>query len=197
MLVPHKKGMFCLPLIRGEKEHRPRLGLHWQPFGSNCDHAVTLRSLYSHSWTGDNEAVLWVLPFSTVHAFSPLQPEEEQLVCDITGSSSSTDDTASLDRHSSHGSDVSLPQISNLNRSRDQQCLDSFYSHGAGAEGRESEGEAAGSGEMDEEEMDSITEVPTNRSVLRGSMRSLSPFRRHSWGPGKNAASDAEMNQRR
>ncbi|XP_064425989.1 A-kinase anchor protein 13 isoform X4 [Mirounga angustirostris] len=124
------------------------------------------------------------------------KPEEEPLVCDITGSSSSTDDTASLDRHSSHGSDVSLPQISNLNRSRDQQCLDGFYSHGVGAEGRESEGEAAGSGEMEEEEMDSITEVPANCSVLRSSMRSLSPFRRHSWGPGKNAASDAEMNQR-
>lgn len=124
-------------------------------------------------------------------------PEGKQLVCDTTGSSSSTDDTASLDRHSSHGSDVSLPQISNLNRSRDQQCLDGFYSHGVGAEGRESEGEAAGSGEMEEEEMDSITEVPTNCSVLRSSMRSLSPFRRHSWGPGKNAASDAEMNQRR
>ncbi|XP_034523796.1 A-kinase anchor protein 13 isoform X8 [Ailuropoda melanoleuca] len=124
------------------------------------------------------------------------KPEEEQLVCDTTGSSSSTEDTASLDRHSSHGSDVSLPQISNLNRSRDQQCLDGFYSHGVGAEGRESEGEAAGSGEMEEEEMDSITEVPTNCSVLRSSMRSLSPFRRHSWGPGKNAASDAEMNQR-
>ncbi|XP_025748854.1 A-kinase anchor protein 13 isoform X2 [Callorhinus ursinus] len=124
------------------------------------------------------------------------KPEDEPLVCDITGSSSSTDDTASLDRHSSHGSDVSLPQISNLNRSRDQQCLDGFYSHGVGAEGRESEGEAAGSGEMEEEEMDSITEVPSNCSVLRSSMRSLSPFRRHSWGPGKNAASDAEMNQR-
>ncbi|XP_032698258.1 A-kinase anchor protein 13 isoform X11 [Lontra canadensis] len=124
------------------------------------------------------------------------KPEEEPLVCDITGSSSSTDDTASLDRHSSHGSDVSLPQISNLNRSRDQQGLDGFYSHGVGAEGRESEGEAAGSGEMEEEEMDSITEVPSNGSVLRSSMRSLSPFRRHSWGPGKNAASDAEMNQR-
>ncbi|KAM5206805.1 A-kinase anchor protein 13 isoform 8-T8 [Hipposideros larvatus] len=124
------------------------------------------------------------------------KPEEEQSVCDVTGSSSSTDDTASLDRHSSHGSDVSLPQISNLNRPRDQQCLNGFYSHGVGAEGRESESEPAGSGDMDEEEMDSITEVPTNCSVLRSSMRSLSPFRRHSWGPGKNAASDGEMNHR-
>ncbi|KAM9183671.1 A-kinase anchor protein 13 [Dugong dugon] len=124
------------------------------------------------------------------------KPEEEQLVCDTTGSSSSTDDTASLDRHSSHGSDVSLPQISNLNKSKDPQSLDGFYSHGMGAERLESESEPTGSGEMEEEEMDSITEVPANCSVLRGSMRSLSPFRRHSWGPGKNAASDAEMNQR-
>ncbi|XP_043345589.1 A-kinase anchor protein 13 isoform X8 [Cervus canadensis] len=124
------------------------------------------------------------------------KPEEEQLACDVTGSSSSTDDTASLDQHSSHGSDVSLPQVSSLNRSRDPQCLNGFYSHGLGAEGRESESEPAGSGEMEEEEMDSITEVPASCSVLRSSMRSLSPFRRHSWGPGKNAASDAEMNHR-
>ncbi|XP_047396410.1 A-kinase anchor protein 13 isoform X3 [Sciurus carolinensis] len=124
------------------------------------------------------------------------KPEEEQLVCDITGSGSSTDDTASLDRHSSHGSDVSLPQISKLNRSRDQQSHDGFYSREIGAEGPEGESEPAGSGEIEEEEMDSITEVPANCSVLRNSMRSLSPFRRHSWGPGKNAASDAEMNHR-
>ncbi|XP_012499131.1 PREDICTED: A-kinase anchor protein 13 [Propithecus coquereli] len=124
------------------------------------------------------------------------KPEEEQLICDVTGSSSSTDDTASLDRHSSHGSDVSLPQISKSNRYRDRQSLDGLYSHGAGADGRESESEPAGPGDMEEEEMDSITEVPANCSVLRSSMRSLSPFRRHSWGPGKNAASDAEMNLR-
>nr|XP_048290802.1 A-kinase anchor protein 13 isoform X7 [Myodes glareolus] len=124
------------------------------------------------------------------------KPEEEQLLCDSTGSSSSTDDAASLDRHSSHGSDVSLPQTSKLNRSRNHQGSNGFSSHGVGPERRESESEPAGSGEMEEEEMDSITEVPANRSFLRSSMRSLSPFRRHSWGPGKNAASDAEMNQR-
>ncbi|XP_040586102.1 A-kinase anchor protein 13 isoform X3 [Mesocricetus auratus] len=124
------------------------------------------------------------------------KPEEEQLLCDTTGSSSSTDDTASLDRHSSHGSDVSLPQTSKLNRSRNHQSSDGFFSHGVGPESRESESEPVGSGEMEEEEMDSITEVPANCSFLRSSMRSLSPFRRHSWGPGKNAASDAEMNQR-
>ncbi|XP_013367985.1 PREDICTED: A-kinase anchor protein 13 isoform X2 [Chinchilla lanigera] len=117
-------------------------------------------------------------------------------VCDIMGSSSSTDDTASLDQHSSHGSDVSLPQISKLNRPRDQQSPDGFYNHGMGAEGQENENEPAASGEIEEEEMDSITEVPAKCSVRRSSMRSLSPFRRHSWGPGKNAASDAEMNHR-
>ncbi|XP_038169945.1 A-kinase anchor protein 13 isoform X8 [Arvicola amphibius] len=124
------------------------------------------------------------------------KPEEEQLLCDSTASSSSTDDAASLDRHSSHGSDVSLPQTSKLNRSRNHQGSNGFSSHGVGPERQESESEPAGSGEMEEEEMDSITEVPANRSFLRSSMRSLSPFRRHSWGPGKNAASDAEMNQR-
>ncbi|XP_029395158.1 A-kinase anchor protein 13 isoform X7 [Mus pahari] len=124
------------------------------------------------------------------------KPEEEQLLCDTTGSSSSTDDTASLDRHSSHGSDVSLPQTSKLNKSRNHQSANGFFSHGMGPESRESESEPAASGEMEEEEMDSITEVPANCSFLRSSMRSLSPFRRHSWGPGKNAASDAEMNQR-
>uniref|UniRef100_A0A8C4MAH0 A-kinase anchoring protein 13 n=1 Tax=Equus asinus TaxID=9793 RepID=A0A8C4MAH0_EQUAS len=143
-----------------------------------------------------SDSDLFHSPSEEVDSIIFSKPEEEQLGCDITGSSSSTDDTASLDRHSSHGSDISLPQISHLSRSRDQQCLDGSHGHGVGAEGRESESEPAGSGEMEEEEMDSITEVPANCSVLRSSMRSLSPFRRHSWGPGKNAASDAEMNHR-
>lgn len=147
-------------------------------------------------WLGLSEQdISLVLLASTL--LSLLQPEEEQLLCDSTGSSSSTDDAASLDRHSSHGSDVSLPQTSKLNRSGNHQGSNGFSSHGVGPERRESESEPAGSGEMEEEEMDSITEVPANCSFLRSSMRSLSPFRRHSWGPGKNAASDAEMNQRR
>lgn len=149
-------------------------------------------------WRGLSEQdVFLVLLVVTLCALSLLQPEEEQLLCDTTGSSSSTDDTASLDRHSSHGSDVSLPQTSKLSRSRNHQRSDGFLSHGVGPERRESESEPVGPGEMEEEEMDSITEVPANCSFLRNSMRSLSPFRRHSWGPGKNAASDAEMNQRR
>ncbi|XP_076980240.1 A-kinase anchor protein 13 isoform X2 [Tamandua tetradactyla] len=143
-----------------------------------------------------SESDLFHSPSDEMDSIIFSKPEEEQLICDITGSSSSTDDTASLDRHSSHGSDVSLPPISNLSRGKDQQSFEGFYGHGIGAESRESESEPAGSGEMEEEEMDSITEVPASCSVLRSSMRSLSPFRRHSWGPGKNAASDAEMNHR-
>ncbi|EDL07108.1 mCG15699, isoform CRA_b, partial [Mus musculus] len=144
-----------------------------------------------------SESDLFHSPSDEMDSIIFSKPEEEQLLCDTTGSSSSTDDTASLDRHSSHGSDVSLPQTSKLNRSRNHQSANGFFSPGVEApESRESESEPAGSGEMEEEEMDSITEVPANCSFLRSSMRSLSPFRRHSWGPGKNAASDAEMNQR-
>ncbi|KAI4800396.1 hypothetical protein KUCAC02_013278 [Chaenocephalus aceratus] len=36
-----------------------------------------------------------------------------------------------------------------------------------------------------EEAKDRVTEVPLRSSILRNSIRSLSPLRRHSWGPGK------------
>ncbi|XP_032906493.1 A-kinase anchor protein 13 isoform X3 [Amblyraja radiata] len=47
-----------------------------------------------------------------------------------------------------------------------------------------------------EEEKDSMAEVPTRGPTFRPSIRSLSPFRRHSWGPGKNTGSETEINQR-
>ncbi|XP_051896222.1 LOW QUALITY PROTEIN: A-kinase anchor protein 13-like [Pristis pectinata] len=47
-----------------------------------------------------------------------------------------------------------------------------------------------------EEEKDSVAEVPTRASTFRPSIRSLSPFRRHSWGPGKNTGGETEINQR-
>ncbi|XP_025930203.1 A-kinase anchor protein 13 isoform X2 [Apteryx rowi] len=123
------------------------------------------------------------------------QPEEEQSVCDVTSSSSSADDTMSLERNSSLGSDTSLPFPPTLNfiGPKDRCSLDGSCINMVAAEGRE--GEPAGSGET-EEELDSITDVPTHSSVLRNSMRPLSPFRRHSWGPGKNATNEAEINQR-
>ncbi|XP_043533146.1 A-kinase anchor protein 13-like isoform X5 [Chiloscyllium plagiosum] len=47
-----------------------------------------------------------------------------------------------------------------------------------------------------EEEKDSVADVPTRASIFRPVIRPLSPFRRHSWGPGKNTGSEAEINQR-
>ncbi|KAK4821634.1 hypothetical protein QYF61_026101 [Mycteria americana] len=115
------------------------------------------------------------------------QPEEEQSACDVTSSSSSADDTMSLERNSSLGSDTSLPfpPMVNFVQPKDRHSLDGSCTSMVAAEGGEKE-----------EELDSITDVPTHSSVLRNSMRPLSPFRRHSWGPGKNATNEAEINQR-
>ncbi|KAM8996941.1 A-kinase anchor protein 13 isoform 9-T12 [Ara ararauna] len=115
------------------------------------------------------------------------QPEEEHSACDITSSSSSADDTMSLERNSSLGSDTSLPfpPMGNFVQPKDRHSLDGSCTNMVATEGGEKE-----------EELDSITDVPTHSSVLRNSMRPLSPFRRHSWGPGKNATNEAEINQR-
>ncbi|XP_068059806.1 A-kinase anchor protein 13 isoform X8 [Anomalospiza imberbis] len=115
------------------------------------------------------------------------QPEEEQSACDVTSSSSSADDTMSLERNSSLGSDTSLPfpPVGSFTQPKDRHSLDGSCTYMVSSEGGEKE-----------EELDSITDVPTPSSVLRSSMRPLSPFRRHSWGPGKNATNEAEINQR-
>ncbi|XP_071670114.1 A-kinase anchor protein 13 isoform X6 [Patagioenas fasciata] len=115
------------------------------------------------------------------------QPEDEQSACDVTSSSSSADDTISLERNSSLGSDTSLPFPPTVNfvHPKDRHSLDGSCTNMVAAEGGEKE-----------EELDSITDVPTHSSILRNSMRPLSPFRRHSWGPGKNATNEAEINQR-
>ncbi|NXQ51096.1 AKP13 protein, partial [Catharus fuscescens] len=115
------------------------------------------------------------------------KPEEEQSVCDVTSSSSSADDTMSLERNSSLGSDTSLPfpPAGSFTQPKDRLSLDGSCTNMVSSEGGEKE-----------EELDSITDVPAPSSVLRGSMRPLSPFRRHSWGPGKNATNETEINQR-
>ncbi|XP_032926233.1 A-kinase anchor protein 13 isoform X18 [Catharus ustulatus] len=115
------------------------------------------------------------------------KPEEEQSACDVTSSSSSADDTMSLERNSSLGSDTSLPfpPTGSFTQPKDRLSLDGSCTNMVSSEGGEKE-----------EELDSITDVPAPSSVLRGSMRPLSPFRRHSWGPGKNATNEAEINQR-
>ncbi|KAG9352342.1 hypothetical protein JZ751_020755, partial [Albula glossodonta] len=95
---------------------------------------------------------------------------------EVSVSCSSTDDTASV------GPPSSTPD----------SCADGnrrWSSEEARQPGAATGGEA-------EEEKDRLTEVPVRSAILRPSIRSLSPFRRHSWGPGKNQGGEAEMNQR-
>ncbi|NXJ62781.1 AKP13 protein, partial [Rostratula benghalensis] len=134
-----------------------------------------------------SESDLFPLPGDGMEDLVFGKTEEEQSACDVTSSSSSADDTMSLERNSSLGSDTSLPfpPMVNFIQSKDRHSLDGSCTNMVATEVGEKE-----------EELDSITDVPTHSSVLRNSMRPLSPFRRHSWGPGKNATNEAEINQR-
>ncbi|NXC26252.1 AKP13 protein, partial [Campylorhamphus procurvoides] len=134
-----------------------------------------------------SESDLFPLPGDGMEDLVFGKPEEEQSACDVTSSSSSADDTMSLERNSSLGSDTSLPFPPTVNfvQPKDRHSLDGSCTNMVASEGGEKE-----------EELDSITDVPPHSSVLRNSMRPLSPFRRHSWGPGKNATNEAEINQR-
>ncbi|NXF28763.1 AKP13 protein, partial [Nyctibius bracteatus] len=134
-----------------------------------------------------SESDLFPLPGDGMEDLVFGKPEEEQSACDVTSSSSSADDTMSLERNSSLGSDPSFPfaPMVNFVQPKDRHSLDGSCTNMVATEGGEKE-----------EELDSITDVPTHSSVLRNSMRPLSPFRRHSWGPGKNATNEAEINQR-
>ncbi|XP_039578936.1 A-kinase anchor protein 13 isoform X8 [Passer montanus] len=134
-----------------------------------------------------SESDLFPLPGDGMEDLVFGKPEEEQSACDVTSSSSSADDTMSLERNSSLGSDTSLPfpPVGSFAQPKDRHSLDGSCTNMVSSEGGEKE-----------EELDSITDVPAPSSVLRGSMRPLSPFRRHSWGPGKNATNEAEINQR-
>ncbi|XP_041814727.1 A-kinase anchor protein 13 isoform X2 [Chelmon rostratus] len=107
---------------------------------------------------------------------------------EVSVSCSSTDDTASV------GPSSSSPEGS--------QGLECSWSPEEGIQtgatitaGPDSCG-GGGAGEAEEEAKDRVTEVPRRSCLLRNSIRSLSPLRRHSWGPGKNNGGDAEMNQR-
>ncbi|NWH89546.1 AKP13 protein, partial [Aegithalos caudatus] len=134
-----------------------------------------------------SESDLFPLPGDGMEDLVFGKPEEEQSACDVTSSSSSADDTMSLERNSSLGSDTSLPfpPTGSFSQPKDRHGLGGSCTNMVSSEGGEKE-----------EELDSITDVPAPSSVLRGSMRPLSPFRRHSWGPGKNATNEAEINQR-
>ncbi|XP_050929620.1 A-kinase anchor protein 13 isoform X6 [Lates calcarifer] len=57
-------------------------------------------------------------------------------------------------------------------------------------------GETEGGGE-EEEKKDQLLENPVSSAILRASIRSLSPFRRHSWEPGRsNTAADIDITHR-
>lgn len=107
---------------------------------------------------------------------------------EVSVSCSSTDDAASVG-----------PSSSSPEGSQGPECSWSPEEAGpAIAAGLDSVGVGdGGAGEAAEEAKDRVTEVPRRSSILRNSIRSLSPLRRHSWGPGKNNGGDAEMNQRR
>ncbi|XP_016359164.1 A-kinase anchor protein 13-like isoform X2 [Sinocyclocheilus anshuiensis] len=94
--------------------------------------------------------------------------------------SSSTDDTSSL------GTPSAISQASTEAPTSDP-CQEKPTSPGA----------SPVSGEIEEEEKkDHLTEVLERSAILRTSIRSLSPLRRHSWGPGKNSAGETEISQR-
>ncbi|XP_035009533.2 A-kinase anchor protein 13 isoform X3 [Hippoglossus stenolepis] len=104
---------------------------------------------------------------------------------EVSISCSSTDDTASV------GPSSSSPEGSQhlgCNWSPEEGVRTGATS--AGPDG------GGGAGEAEEEAKDRVTEVPRRSCLLRNSIRSLSPLRRHSWGPGKNNRGDGEMNQR-
>ncbi|XP_051796912.1 A-kinase anchor protein 13 isoform X3 [Acanthochromis polyacanthus] len=106
---------------------------------------------------------------------------------EVSVSCSSTDDTASV------GPSSSSPE--------DSQGLGCSWSPEEGIQTGATvtaglDGGGGGGGEAEEEAKDRVTEVPRRSSLFRNSIRSLSPLRRHSWGPGKNNGGDAEMNQR-
>ncbi|XP_013921201.1 PREDICTED: A-kinase anchor protein 13-like [Thamnophis sirtalis] len=121
------------------------------------------------------------------------QPEEEQSAG--RSSTSSVDDTISLERNSSIGSNLSVPRTPGLLGSKERYSPDgSCFNMGTNGEGQD--GMAVISGELDEL-LDSVMEVSPPSSGLRNNLRPLSPFRRHSWGPGKNSNnSEAEVNHR-
>ncbi|XP_068131259.1 A-kinase anchor protein 13 [Hyperolius riggenbachi] len=119
--------------------------------------------------------------------------EEEQSLCDV--SSLGSDDNTSLERNSSHGSDISIPRPFIAKKARNRHSMDSSCSSTVTASVDEQESETTGVTEMEEEEMDNITEVSLH-STCSKVIRASSPPRRHSWEPWKHAPSDREISRR-
>ncbi|KAM6980553.1 A-kinase anchor protein 13-like [Aplochiton taeniatus] len=111
---------------------------------------------------------------------------------EVSVSCSSTDDTASV------GPASSSPEscVEGQGRSWSPEGTSKVGSVSVGGEAAAPVG-TGGAGETEEEAKDRLTEVPLRSALRKPSIRSLSPFRRHSWGPGRNSEGDSEMNQRR
>ncbi|XP_061749530.1 A-kinase anchor protein 13 isoform X2 [Nerophis ophidion] len=111
---------------------------------------------------------------------------------EVSISCSSTDDTASVGPSSSSPDDSQglgsswSPEEVVTSRAASVSTDGGGGGGSAGALGREAE----------EEAKDRVTEVPRRSCLFRNSLRSLSPLRRHSWGPGKNNGGHGAMNQR-
>nr|XP_057934775.1 A-kinase anchor protein 13 isoform X3 [Doryrhamphus excisus] len=108
---------------------------------------------------------------------------------EVSISCSSTDDTASVGPSSSSPDDGSQGLGSSWSPEEVIPPRGSSVSTDGGGGG-------GLGGEAEEEAKDRVTEVPRRSSLFRSSLRSLSPLRRHSWGPGKNNGADGAMNQR-
>ncbi|XP_056256356.1 A-kinase anchor protein 13 isoform X2 [Seriola aureovittata] len=108
---------------------------------------------------------------------------------EVSVSCSSTDDTASVG-----------PSSSSPEGSQGLGCSwspeEGVQTGAATSAGLDGGGGGGAAGDAEEEAKDRVTEVPRRSCLLRNSLRSLSPLRRHSWGPGKNNGGDTEMNQR-
>ncbi|XP_078017755.1 A-kinase anchor protein 13-like isoform X1 [Epinephelus lanceolatus] len=109
---------------------------------------------------------------------------------EVSVSCSSTDDTASVGPSSSspegsHGLECSWSPEEGIQTGAATTIGPGSVGCGGGGGG--------GAGEAEEEAKDRVTEVLRRPC---SSIRSQSPHRRHSWGPGKNNGEDAEMNQR-
>ncbi|XP_048471707.1 A-kinase anchor protein 13-like [Rhincodon typus] len=120
----------------------------------------------------------------------------EYEISGVTTSSSTVGQSESSELTTALDSDVFLPPdaILEVKDDHDRQSLSSTEQ----MDSRGSAGQDNGCTVVceAEEEKDSVADVPTRASIFRPAIRPLSPFRRHSWGPGKNTGSETEINQR-
>ncbi|XP_054625785.1 A-kinase anchor protein 13 isoform X2 [Dunckerocampus dactyliophorus] len=172
--------------------HQPLNALH-----SGSTQASTFPALSGRTVSGGNSCSSAVHRDSGSDAESLLSAENDELVTggdstsEVSISCSSTDDTASVGPSSSSPDDCSQGLGSSWSPEEvipPRGCSVSTDGGGGGGGGLGREAE--------EEAKDRVTEVPRRSSLFRSSLRSLSPLRRHSWGPGKNNGADGAMNQR-